>query len=84
MKTMEHKEKFYLGAILKMAEEDNKGVQMSTTLLEVKKDPRGAIVSFGVSEECAEESEPQILGLPSKYIACVFFIDRKELRKHLK
>ena len=36
-----------LDAIKKMAADDNKGLRMSTTIVDVKDDPRGSIVGFG-------------------------------------
>lgn len=71
-----------LNAIVKMAEDNNKRVQVSTTLIEAKEDPRGGIVSFGVSKECAEGCGGQIVGLPTQYMAFVVFVDREELKKY--
>lgn len=39
-----------LDAIKKMAADDNKGLRMSTTIVDVKDDPRGSIVGFGTKK----------------------------------
>lgn len=39
-----------LDAIKKMAADDNKGLRMSTTIVDVKDDPRGSIVGFGTEK----------------------------------
>ena len=36
-----------LDAIKRMAADDNKGLIMTTTIVDVKDDPRGSIVGFG-------------------------------------
>lgn len=71
-----------LKAIMKMAEDNNCGLRMSTTLTGVKEDPRGAIVSFGVEKTDGEDARLQLAGLPNKYMICCFFIDREEFEKY--
>ena len=61
-----------LDAIKKMAADDNKGLRMSTTIVDVKDDPRGSIVGFGTEKDCGDDAK-----------ACAFFIDREELKKYL-
>ena len=39
-----------LDAIKRMAADDNKGLRMTTTIVDVKDDPRGSIVGFGVEK----------------------------------
>ena len=73
-----------LSAIRQMAADDNKGLRMSTTLVDVKNDPRGSIVGFGTEKQVGDDAYLQTMGLPGKYIACAFFIDRQELEKYLK
>lgn len=76
-------DKNILESIAAMAKDDNKGVIMSKTVANVKQDPRGYIVGFGVSmKECADAAKLQELGLPNDYICVAFFIDRKELEKY--
>lgn len=72
-----------LDAIKRMAVDDNKGLRMTTTLVDVKDDLRGSIVGFGTEKICGDDARVQIMGLPGKYMACAFFIDRKELKKYL-
>ena len=72
-----------LDAIKKMAADDNKGLRMSTTIVDVKDDPRGSIVGFGTEKDCGDDAKAQTIGLPGKYMACAFFIDREELKKYL-
>lgn len=73
-----------LDAIMRMAEDDNKGLRMTTTVVDVKDDPRGSIVGFGTERVHGDDAKVQTMGLPGKYIACAFFIDREELKKYLK
>lgn len=72
-----------LDAIKRMAVDDNKGLRMTTTLVDVKDDLRGSIVGFGTEKICGDDARVQIMGLPGKYMACAFFIDREELKKYL-
>ncbi len=71
-----------LKAVLMMAEDDNQGISMSTTLTDVKYEQRGAIVSFGVEKAHGEEAHKELLGIGGKYMVCCFFIDREELQKY--
>ena len=71
-------------AITRMAKDDNKGLRMTATLVTVSREKRGSIVGFGIEDECGDDAELQLRGLPGKYIACAFFIDRKELEDYLK
>ena len=66
-----------LDAIKRMTADDNKGLRMTTTIVDVKDDPRGSIVG------CGNDARAQTMGLPGKYMACAFFIDREELKKYL-
>lgn len=72
-----------LDAIKRMAADDNKGLRMTTTIVNVEDDPRGSIVGFGIEKVCGDDAKAQTMGLPGKYIACAFFIDREELKKYL-
>ena len=56
---------------------------MSTTIVDVKDDTRGSIVGFGTEKDCGDDAKAQTIGLPGKYMACAFFIDREELKKYL-
>ena len=71
-----------LSAICKMAEDDNQGLKMSTTIVDVHNEKRGSVVSFGTEKECGDDARVLLNGLPNKYIICAFFIDRKELEKY--
>ncbi len=73
-----------LDAIKRMAADDNKGLRMTTTLVDVKDDLRGSIVGFGTEKVCGDDAKAQIVGLPGEYMACAFFIKRSELQKYLK
>lgn len=72
-----------LDAIKRMAADDNKGLIMTTTIVDVKDDPRGSIVGFGTEKVCGDDAFAQTMGLPGKYMACAFFIVREELKKYL-
>lgn len=71
-----------LDAIKRMAEDNNKGLRMTTTVVDVKDDPRGSIVGFGTEKICGEDAKAQMMGFHGKYMACAFFIDREELKKY--
>ena len=53
------------------------------TIVDGKDDPRGSIVGFGTEKVCGDDAFAQTMGLPGKYMACAFFIDREELKKYL-
>lgn len=72
-----------LDAIKRMASDNNKGLRMTTTVVNVKDDPRGSVVGFGTEKDCGDDAKAQTMGLPGKYLACAFFIDREELKKYL-
>ena len=72
-----------LDAIKKLAADEIKGLRMSTTIVDVKDDPRGSIVGFGTEKDCGDDAKAQTIGLPGKYMTCAFFIDREELKKYL-
>ena len=71
-----------LDIIKQMIEDDNKGLIMSTIVPKVEYDPRGAIVSFGVEQSTGDAVRPSVYGLPSRYMAFAFFIDREEYKKY--
>lgn len=71
-----------LDAIKAMSEDNNPGLKMTTTLVDVRNDPRGLIVGFGTEKECGDDADIQTRGLPGKYMCCAFFIDREELKKY--
>lgn len=71
-----------LKAICAMADDDNQGIRMSTTLTGVKDDQRGSIVSFGVEKDAGEAAKLEFRGIQSKYMICCFFIDRDEIKKY--
>lgn len=71
-----------LDIIKQMIEDDNKGLIMSTTVPKVEYDSRGAIVCFGVEQSIGDAVRPSVYGLPSRYMAFAFFIDREEYKKY--
>lgn len=74
-----------LEAIRKMAEDDNQGLRMTTTLVNVSEESRGSIVSFGTEKAMGDDAKYQIqTGLPGEYLACAFFIKRSELEKYIQ
>ncbi|WP_302994437.1 hypothetical protein [Parabacteroides goldsteinii] len=74
-----------LQAIRKMAEDDNQGLRMTTTLVNVSEESRGSIVGFGTEKEMGDDAKYQIqTGLPGEYLACAFFIKRSELEKYIQ
>lgn len=73
-----------LDAIKKMAADDNKGLRMTTTIVDVKDDPRGSTVGFGTEKDCGDDAKAQTMGLPGKYMACPFYRSRRTEKIPLK
>lgn len=74
-----------LEAIRKMAEDDNQGLRMTTTLVNVSEESRGSIVGFGTEKAMGDDARYQIqTGLPGEYLACAFFVKRSELEKYIQ
>ena len=74
-----------LAAIQQMAMDNNQGLRMTTTLVNVTDDQRGSIVGFGTEKEMSDDAKFQIrTGMPGEYLACAFFIKRSELKKYLE
>ena len=74
-----------LAAIQQMAMDNNQGLRMTTTLVNVTEDQRGSIVGFGTEKEMSDDAKFQIrTGMPGEYLACAFFIKRSELKKYLE
>lgn len=74
-----------LAAIQKMAEDDNHGLRMTTTLVSVSEESRGSVVGFGTEKPMGDDAKFQIqTGLPGEYLACAFFIKRSELEKYIQ
>ena len=49
-----------LEAIRKMAEDDNQGLRMTTTLVNVSEESRGSIVGFGTEKAMGDDAKYQI------------------------
>lgn len=74
-----------LAAIQQMAMDNNQGLRMTTTLVNVTEEQRGSIVGFGTEKEMGDDARSQIrTGMPGEYLACAFFIKRSELKKYLE
>lgn len=76
-----------LNAIVKMAEDDNKALSMSNTIVivSVYDEMRGAVVGFGVEREKGDDVRKQLFqDNEGKYLAVCFFIEKEELKKYLK
>lgn len=74
-----------LNAIVKMAEDDNKALSMSNTIVSVYDDRRGTVVGFGVEREKGDDVRKQLFqDNEGKYLAVCFFIEKEELKKYLK
>lgn len=68
-----------------MAEDDNTGLRMTATLVNVSEESRGSVVGFGTEKICGDDAKLQIqTGLPGEYLACAFFIKRSELEKYIQ
>ena len=72
-----------LAAIQQMAMDNNQGLRMTTTLVNVTEEQRGRIVGFGTEKEMDAKFQIRT-GMPGEYLACAFFIKRSELKKYLE
>lgn len=66
----------FFDIIKAMGEDDNQGLMMATTLVDVRDHPQGAIVGFGVLKKYGDDAKLQVIGFPGKYMCFAFFIDR--------
>lgn len=71
-----------LEAIAKMAADDNKGLRMTTTIVNVVSTHYGKEVTFGTDAQSGNSAHLQMMGLPSEDLCVAFFINRKELEKY--
>lgn len=73
-----------LKAITYMATTDNKGLQMSTTVLNACTKDEISQVTFQTSREVTSSAGLQAVGLRNDYMCCAFFIKRDELARVAK
>lgn len=71
-----------LEAILNMAKEDNKGLKMTTTVLNACTINEESRVTFQVDKDVTSSAGLQSVGVAGDYICCAFFISRDELKKY--
>lgn len=76
------KPKSTLERITAMAADDNKGLLMTTTVLNSCTIDGVSRVTFQVSPEVTTSAGFQAVGVAGDYICAAFFIDRKELSKY--
>ena len=65
-----------------MSEDDNHGLQMTTTVLGASKSNYIGKVTFQTTTDLADAASRQAMQLPSEYICCAFFIKKSELEKY--
>lgn len=73
-----------LEAILSMAKDDNKGLKMTTTVLNSCTINEESRVTFQVDKDVTSSAGFQSVGIAGDYLCCAFFISRKELRNYKK
>lgn len=78
------KEVNILEAIKQMAADDNKGLLMTTTVIDAGTKNDVSHVTFKVAKAVTSSAGFQSVGLPGDYMCCAFFIDRDELKKYKK
>lgn len=76
------KAKSTLEKITAMAADDNKGLMMTTTVLNSCTIDGVSRVTFQVSPEVTSSAGFQAAGIAGDHICVAFFIDRKELSKY--
>jgi hypothetical protein len=65
----------------RMVKDDNKGILLSTTIVDVKTVPQGKVVGFGVVEEVGKDAMSQTFGIPGEYMFLCFAVKRSEFEK---
>lgn len=76
------KAKSTLEKITAMAADDNKGLMMTTTVLNASTIDDVSRVTFQTSPEVTTSAGVQAAGVAGDYLCVAFFIDRKELSKY--
>ena len=71
-----------LEAILEMAQDDNKGLMMTTTTLDGGTINGVSHVKFQVTPDVTKSANIQAIGGKGDYMCVAFFIDRNELKKY--
>jgi hypothetical protein len=78
------KEVNILEAITRMAADDNKGLLITTTVLDAGTVNDISHVTFRVTKAVTGSAGFQSAGIAGDYMCCAFFIDRDELKKYKK
>ena len=68
----------------RMIKDDNKGIQMSTTIVKVTDDQRGSIIGFGVENHIGSDAKFQLAGFNGEYMIFCMAVNRKEFEKTRK
>lgn len=68
----------------RMVKDDNKGIQMSTTIVKVTDDPRGSIIGFGVENHIGRDAKFQLSGFNGEYMIFCMAVNQKEFEKTRK
>jgi len=60
----------------KMVKEDNKGIALSSILVNATQVPQGIVVGFGLEEKIGKDAQLQTMGLPGEYMFMCFAVKR--------
>lgn len=75
------KEVSQLQVMDRMVKDNNRGICLSTTLVNTVPVPQGIVAGFGLVEEIGRDAQIQTLGLPGEYMFMCFAVKRSEFEQ---
>lgn len=73
-----------LSIMNKMVNENNQGILLSTTIIDVRFIEQGAVIGFGVSNEIGLDANTQTILGGADYLYMCFAVKKSELAKYRK
>lgn len=65
----------------RMVNEDNKGICLSTTLVNAVPVPHGIVVGFGLVDNIGKDAYLQTMGLPGEYMFMCFAVKKTDFEE---
>lgn len=65
----------------KMVKDDNKGIALSSILVNATQVPQGIVVGFGLEEKIGKDAQLQTMGLPGEYMFMCFAVKRTDFEQ---
>ena len=75
------KEISQLSVMDRMVKDNNRGICLSTTIVNAKPVTQGMVVGFGLVDEIGKDAQIQTLGLAGEYMFMCFAVKRSEFEK---